>query len=126
MSTTRAAFLVFNDDTRAVEVEDLGDLQYPRQRFDRPVRYAVFAYGHRRDLPQQPETSSPATTPTMVPSLPTDIDFPGLSREVSQEFRAARARLHLNLGHPSRQELCRLYWPMRAICQMQFLNVQRS
>ena len=105
---TRAAFLVFNDDTRAVEVEDLGDLQYPRQRFDRPVRYAVFAYGHRRDLPQQAETSPPTATPTMVPNLPTDIDFPGLSPQVSQEFRAATARLHLNLGHPSRQELCRL------------------
>ena len=105
---TRAAFLVFNDDTRAVEVEDLGELQYPRQRFDRPVRYAVFAYGHRRDLPEQAETSPSTATPTMVPNLPTDIDFPGLSPQVSQEFRAATARLHLNLGHPSRQELCRL------------------
>ena len=108
-STTREQpFWSSNDDTRAVEVEDLGELQYPRQRFDRPVRYAVFAYGHRRDLPEQAETSPSTATPTMVPNLPTDIDFPGLSPQLSQEFRAATARLHLNLGHPSRQELCRL------------------
>ncbi len=105
---TRAAFLLYNDNSKVVEVEDLGDLQYPRQRFDKPVRYAVFAYGHRRDLPQPMETSSTTNAPNVVPNLPTDIDFPGLSAEVNQEFRAAVARLHLNLGHPSRQELCRL------------------
>ena len=105
---TRVAFLIYNDSTRAVEVEDLGDLRFPRQKFTKPVRFAVFAYGHRR---QQEEPSSSTTAqsgPTMVPNLATDIDFPGLSTSVPSEARSAVARLHLNMGHPSRQELCRL------------------
>ena len=76
---TRAAFLYYNDETRAVEVEDLGDLRFPRQRFAKPVRYAVFAYGHRRQQPEVSQHSAPQRTPTMVPNLPTDIDFPGLN-----------------------------------------------
>ena len=98
---TRAAFFFYNDETKAVEVEDLGDLQFPRQRFSKPVRYAIF----------EPEPSASITqsrTPTMGPNLPTDIDFPDLSKDVPQEVRSAVARLHLNLGHPSRQELNRL------------------
>ena len=105
---TRASFLVFNDDSRAVEVEDLGELQYPRQRFLKPVRYAVFAYGHRRNMPETSSSTAPTLSPTTVPGLPTDIDFPGLSSEIPSDIRSSVARLHLNLGHPSRQELCRL------------------
>ena len=105
---TRAAFLHYNDDSRAVEVEDLGDLQYPRQRFSKPVRFAVFAYGHRRNVPEASAAKSSTLSPTTVPNLSTDIDFPGISVETPQEIRSSVARLHLNLGHPSRQELCRL------------------
>ena len=105
---TRAAFLLYNDNSRAVEVEDLGDIQFPKQRFTKAVRIAVFAYGERRALPDSTGTSSTTRTPTVVPNMPTDIDFPGLSTTVPQETRAAIARLHLNMGHPSRQELCRL------------------
>ena len=105
---TRASFLVFNDDSRAVEIEDLGELQYPRQHFLKPVRYAVFAYGHRRSMPETSSSTAPTLSPTTVPGLPTDIDFPGLSSEISSDIRSSVARLHLNLGHPSRQELCRL------------------
>ena len=105
---TRAAFLFYNDETKAVEVEDLGDLQFPRQRFSKPVRYAIFAYGHRRLQPDPSASTTQSRTPTMVPNLPTDIDFPDLSKDVPQEVRSAVARLHLNLGHPSRQKLNRL------------------
>ena len=97
---TRAAFLFYNDETKAVEVEDLGDLQFPRQRFSKPVRY-----GHRRLQPEPSASTTQSRTPTMVLNLPTDIDFPDLSKDVPQEVRSAAARLHLNLGHPSRQEL---------------------
>ena len=48
------------------------------------------------------------STPGVVPHLTTDIDFPGLNPKVPQEVRASVARLHLNMGHPSRQELARL------------------
>ena len=105
--STRAAFLLFNDDSRSVEMEDLTELRFPKQRFSKPVRLGIFAYGFRRGLPE-PVSSEQSRAPTMVPNLPTDIDFPGLSPEVPQEVRSSVARLHLNLGHPSRQELSRL------------------
>ena len=105
--STRAAFLLFNDDSRSVEMEDLTELRFPKQRFSKPVRLAIFAYGFRRGLPE-PVSPEQSKAPTMVPNLPTDIDFPGLSPEVPQEVRSSVARLHLNLGHPSRQELSRL------------------
>ena len=94
-----------------MEVEDLDQVRFPRQRFDKPVRLAVFAYGHRRplDLERVDPSSQPSTsTPTVVPNLPTDIDFPGLTSGIRQEIKASVARLHLNMGHPSREELCRL------------------
>ena len=105
--STRAAFLQFNDESRAVEMEDLTELRFPKQRFAKPVRLAIFAYGFRREL-QAPPQRQEGRSPTMVPNLPTDIDYPGLSSEVPQEVRSSVARLHLNLGHPSRQELLRL------------------
>lgn len=105
---TRASFLLYNDNTRTVEVEDLGELQYPRQRFLKPVRYAVFAYGHRRNMPETSTDVAPTLSSTTVPGLPTDIDFPGISSEIPSDIRSSVARLHLNMGHPSRQELCRL------------------
>lgn len=101
---TRAAFLVFTDGTRSVEVEDLQDVQFPKQRFSKAVRIAVFAFGRRRQVPQQ-ETKA---VPGVVPNLSTDIDFPGITSTVPSEVRAAVARMHLNMGHPSRQELSRL------------------
>ena len=105
--TTRAAFLLYNDETRVVEMEDITEVRFPKQRFNKPVRLAIFAYGFRRDLPQ-PAAADQGKVPTMVPNLPTDIDFPGLSSQVPPEVRSSVARLHLNLGHPSRQELSRL------------------
>lgn len=44
----------------------------------------------------------------MVPNLPTDISFPNVTSGIRQEVKNAVARLHLNLGHPSKEELCRL------------------
>ncbi|CAL1128378.1 unnamed protein product [Cladocopium goreaui] len=110
--STRACCLFFADDDRKVEVEDLDNVRFPKQKFHKTVRYAVFAYGARRELPatseqQQPEQTEPG--PAIVPGLPTDIDFPGTSQQsLSQEVKRTVARLHLNLGHPTSQELCRL------------------
>jgi hypothetical protein len=77
---TRANVLFFNDGQRAVEVEDLGDLRFPKQRFSKPVRYGIFIYGDRRKIPEaepQPQQQE-QPGPSIVPGLSTDIDFPGL------------------------------------------------
>ena len=107
---TRANVLFFNDGQRAVEVEDLGDLRFPKQRFSKPVRYGIFIYGDRRKIPEaepQPQRQE-QPGPSVVPGLSTDIDFPGLPSTVPPEVKRTAARLHLNMGHPSSQELCRL------------------
>lgn len=110
---TRACFLNYADGERAVEVEDLDQVRFPRQRFFKAVKAAVFAYGRRRQLDdqQQPQPSSSAPssgTPNIAPNMPTDISFPNLTPGIRQEVKNTVARLHLNLGHPSKEELCRL------------------
>ena len=102
--SVRAAFLLFNDGSRSVEVEDIQDVQFPKQRFAKPVRIAIFVFGHRRQVPDH----EVAMAPGVVPHMTTDIDFPGLTSSIPQEVRSAVARMHLNMGHPSRQELSRL------------------
>ena len=66
---TRGAFLLFNDDSRSVEMEDLTELRLSKQRFSKPVRLAIFAYGFRRGLPE-PTSPEQSKAPTMVPNLP--------------------------------------------------------
>ena len=103
---TRAAFLSFADGTRAVEVEDLSDIQFPRQRFSKAVTFAVFAYGHRRQTTDAHQATEQASSLT-IPGLSTDISFKE-SAQVPTETKRALARLHINLGHPTAQELTRL------------------
>ena len=105
----RATFILYNDDSRAVEVEKLDEMQFPRQRFTKPVRVGIFVYGHPRpEVGLDDQEEQPLQTPAIMPGLPTDIDFPGISASITQEVRSAVARLHLNMGHPSKEELCRM------------------
>ena len=104
--TVRSAFLLCADGSRSVEMEDLSEIQQPKQRFAKAVRYAVFAYGERR-LEVQP-SSSEGKPDSPMPDLPTDVTFPGLSADVPAEVRRTIARVHINLGHPTAEELVRL------------------
>ena len=104
---TRAAYLSYADGTRAIESEDVGDIVFPRQRFSKPVTFAIFAFGHRWTVPDAASTSSTSTSNLAVPGLVTDISFPGAT-EIAQDVKRAIARLHINLGHPTAQELTRL------------------
>ena len=108
--THRAALLQFNDGRRALELESLQDLQLPKQRFDKPVKTAIFMFGKMRDAPD-PQPTADDTQPNLpIPNLPTDITFPNLptGHGINLETRKTVARLHLNLGHPSPQELTRM------------------
>ena len=82
----RATFILYNDNSRAVEVEKLDEMQFPRQGFNKPVRVGIFAYGHPRPEPglDQPEEQSPQT-PAIMLGLPTDIDSPGITQEWDQQ-----------------------------------------
>lgn len=106
--THRVSVLQYVDGTHAVEVDHLRELQFPKQRFDKPVQIAIFMYGVMRQPPQPQQQPDNPLVP--LRDLPTDITFPGLSpqHQVPLETRRLVARLHLNLGHPSPQELTRM------------------
>ena len=70
--TVRGPFLIHNDNSRALEIEDLGEVQQPKQWFTKPVRMAVFVYGSCRK--QQHAAGRAADHPDVpIPDLLTDI-----------------------------------------------------
>ena len=99
--------LRYSDGTLEVESEDLGTIEYPKQKFSRPVAFAIFFYGYAED--DKTEKPVPQLPGDIVPGLRTDITFPDLPAGVPREVQASVARLHVNAGHPSRQELTRLF-----------------
>eukprot|EP00438_Fugacium_kawagutii_P007101 Skav209599 [mRNA] locus=scaffold4140:22593:36171:- [translate_table: standard] len=102
----RAALLVYSDGSRAIEIENLAEIQFPRQRFHKAVKIGVFVYGKRRqeEQVQQPTDSHGHLA---MPNLSTDITFPS-SPNIPAATKQAIARLHINFGHPSASELMRL------------------
>ncbi|CAK8998303.1 Putative RNA pseudouridine synthase [Durusdinium trenchii] len=108
--THRGNILLHNDDTISIEVEDMVVNQFPKQRFDKPVRAAIFFYGFAAaDQPeeqQQQQRDPPVHLP--VPGLSTDITFVGAPPTLPASVRASLARLHIGAGHPNKQETIRL------------------
>ena len=125
--THRAWVLWYNDDTIDVGIEDLGELRYPRSRFIRPVRLAIFVFGFAKDELKADETKHDQSDPPeargrashsfqLDGQLPEDpalvqgratadgMSFPGLQK-VSSEIKRAVKRLHKNMGHPHPAEL---------------------
>ena len=106
--SARGAALQYNDGSRSIEVENLEDIQRPKQRFEKPVQYAVFMFGSIRQVSGPGAEQRDPGPDIPVPGLSTDITFPGIGDKVPPEVRRSVARLHTNLGHPSAQELSRL------------------
>ena len=108
--THRGALLQFADGTRSLELEHLSELQFPKQRFVRPVQLGIFTYGVMREVQGPPQLRDEESQPSTVPlrDLPTDVTFPGLPEGIPVDTRRMVARLHLNLGHPSSAELTRM------------------
>ena len=106
--THRGALLQFTDNTRKLELEHLSELQFPKQRFEKPVQVGILTYGVMREVqgPPQQQQGEPSSLP--LRDLPTDVSFPGLPEGIPVDTRRMVARLHLNLGHPSAQELTRM------------------
>ena len=96
--TVRSAFLLYADGSRSVEMEDLSEIQQPKQKFAKAVRYAVFAYGERRPEAQPSIVEGKPDSP--IPDLPTDVTFPALSADVPAEVRRAIARVQSTLDTP--------------------------
>eukprot|EP00438_Fugacium_kawagutii_P005300 Skav213865 [mRNA] locus=scaffold2366:336381:344444:- [translate_table: standard] len=105
--THRGAGLMFNDGTLEVESEDLSTLEFPKQKFSRPVAFGIIFYGYAED--DQPPKSTESVPDRFVPGLKTDVSYPGIAENIPKEVKASVARLHINAGHPSKQEMIRLF-----------------
>ena len=91
----------------SLEHEDLGSVNYPKQRFADPVRVGIFFFG----FPPEGEETFPATRAEekedRATGVTTDIYFEG-GPPMSREIKSAIARLHCNLGHAPKQEIIRI------------------
>lgn len=87
-----------------LESEDIQNVAFPRQRFAKPVKYAILAYGNAptdEEDSRQPETEVPQSE-----TRGAEISFPDC--RVPRDIKRAVARLHVNLGHPTSTDLVRM------------------
>ena len=107
--THRAAVLDFVDGSRTFELDSLAEMQFPKQRFAKPVKVALFMFGTMKEIKLPSDQDENKRAPHLpLLALPTDISFPNLPSGIPAESRKLTARLHLNLGHPSKQEMLRM------------------
>ena len=111
--THRGTILLYNDDELVCESEDVANIAFPRQRFAKPVRYAICVYGNApedpSDVPAPPAATGPPVADPEVPPEEVhgaDVTFPGC--QAPREIKRAVARLHVNLGHPSAADTVRM------------------
>eukprot|EP00434_Breviolum_minutum_P022664 symbB.v1.2.020001.t1/scaffold1659.1/size107071/3 len=108
--THRGAALRCTDGEIQLEAEDLVALPYPKQRFNKAIRCAVFFYGMAPDDKEEPQASQadePIVDASRLPGFNTDIKFVG-GPPMTREMRHSIARLHCNLGHPPKAEVVRI------------------
>ena len=108
--THRGAALLHNDESLTLEAEDLANVTFPKQRFSKVVKAAIFFFGITEDDCPPPSQKSTAEKEIQlpVPGLRTDVTFPNAPKTLPNEVRASVARLHLNTGHANKKELTRL------------------
>ena len=108
--THKGALIQYADGSRVLERKSLEEIRFPKQRFAKSVQAAIFVYGTARHEPELQPAAQADTDLNLLPlsSLPTDITFPNRKKDIPMEVRRLTARLHLNMGHPSSQELCRM------------------
>ena len=126
----RLSAVLYNDDSIAVEQEELRNVQAPRERFVTPVRVAIFVLGH---APGEPGEAVPARSPS-IQRMPTDTGEVvedhehramaelGLVRDdysdeiwfvgppltnAQKKLAPFVAKAHRNLGHPRAEDLTR-------------------
>ena len=116
--THRGALIQYADSSRFLKRKSLEEIRFPKQRFAK-VQAAIFVYGAAQHEPELQPAAQVDTDSNLLPlsSLPTDITFPNLKKDSPMEVRRLTARLHLNMGHPSSQELYAACWPTTGTCR---------
>ena len=119
----RGMALLLNDDTILIETESVESIAFPRGRLAKPAQVGIFWYGEAPEHQAPPGSASqqPAAEPpqdqdgfTVPPVRPLgvkhndEIYFEGVTEvQAPRALRSAVARMHWNMGHPTRAELVR-------------------
>ncbi|CAJ1369215.1 unnamed protein product, partial [Effrenium voratum] len=86
--THRGGAIGYTDGTLTLEYECLSGVDFPKQKFEKPVGSAIFWFGYAEEekTPGPDDTQDDPTLP--VPGLKTDISFPAIDVRVPKEVRA--------------------------------------
>ena len=112
--THRGAALRTTTGQIVIEDEDLAAAHYPKQRYTQPMRLGIFFFGMAPDdqdkqqegQDQEAEKKEPSSE--LLPGFKTEIWFEGGPMDMTRELKSSLARLHVNMGHASREELVRI------------------
>ena len=107
--THRCSALLYNDHTIEIDDEDVANIEFPKQRFARPVKTGIFVFGSAEEDEGDKAMREEVSPDVHVPGLRTDVRFPGLPPNIPREVQASIARLHVNSGHANKKELIRLF-----------------
>ena len=107
--THRCSAILYVDNTIEIDDEDIANIEFPKQRFARPVRTGVFVFGMAEEDDADKQMSADVSPDVHIPGLRTDVRFPGLPPNIPREVQASIARLHVNSGHANKKELIRLF-----------------
>ena len=107
--THRCSTLLYVDNTVEIDDEDVSNIEFPKQRFARPVQAAIFVFGMAENEFEEKAQQSEVSPDVHIPGLRTDVRFPGLPPNIPREVQASIARLHVNSGHANKKELIRLF-----------------
>ena len=117
--THRGAAMRLANGDFDLEAEDLASVSFPKRRFVKAVRVAVFFYGVPRkqeapDADEEPgaeQEGAHVERPHrgQVPGrFSSRQPVPGMDTEIDTKLQASLARLHVNMGHAPRAELIRM------------------
>ena len=109
----RGAVLRTTEGQLVIESEDLSSTSYPKQRYTMTMRLGIFFFGNAPEdekSDQQPQQADPlGTSSTMpLPGFKTEIWFENAPPSLTSSMRSSLARLHVNMGHASLEELVRI------------------
>ena len=109
----RGAALRLNSGEFVLESEDMAQITYPKQRYVRPVRVALFFFGFPREDPQAADKTAEDETPEPASTRPlhgfqTELWFEDAPKIVDKQLQYTLARLHVSMGHAPKAELIRM------------------
>ncbi|OLP97211.1 hypothetical protein AK812_SmicGene20463 [Symbiodinium microadriaticum] len=111
--THRGAALRLNSGEFVLESEDMAQITYPKQRYVRPVRVALFFFGFPKEDPQATDKTAEDETPEPASTRPlhgfqTELWFEDAPKIVDKQLQYTLARLRVSMGHAPKAELIRM------------------